>query len=438
VDFEYLSESLAEDVISQLFNLSSYTVISSRSSFQFKNSDRSLSQISKELKADILLIGNFKVNHDEIELKIEVVKGKDNEILNYATIGANFDDIKSVSKQIGQALYQTLDITSEKPDQPRMRDTEVINIEAYKLNALGKSAMYDHTGQKREDIIQYFQAAIDIDSTYVDPYLGIAEAYIFDVNRGYISPVEAAQKARKFALIAEKLRPGCGEVSSLMGIIHYLNSEYEKAAPYFERSLEVSPNYYMTYHYYSFSLVTIGKFEKAMELQKKASIIDPLNGFNDIYIAVNYMFQDKLNEAHSVVDRLLILDPDHAMSLWMKAILLNQEQKYEEALHVVEKRALGLESNFIAGYTYAMVGQREKAELVLHNIIENSKRTFVPPAQIAIVYCGLNEKEKAIEQVEEAVLVHDVWVGYLKYGRLADPIKHDPRFVSLMNKLTSE
>ena len=103
---------------------------------------------------------------------------------------------------------------------------------------MGKSAMYDHTGQKLEDIIEYYQAAIDIDSTYVDPYLGIAEAYIFDANRGYFSPAEAARNARKYALKAEKLRPGCGEVSSLMGIVYLLNGEYKKAIPYFERSLE--------------------------------------------------------------------------------------------------------------------------------------------------------------------------------------------------------
>ena len=41
-EFEYLSEGLAEDVIGKLFNLSSVTVISSRSSFQFKNTNKSL------------------------------------------------------------------------------------------------------------------------------------------------------------------------------------------------------------------------------------------------------------------------------------------------------------------------------------------------------------------------------------------------------------
>ena len=89
----------------------------------------------------------------------------------------------------------------------------------------------------------------------------IPPTLILDVNRGYISPAEAAQKARKYALIAEKLRPGCGEVSSLMGIIYYLNSEFEKAAPYFERSLEVSPNYYMTNH----TILSCPYFQYVME-----------------------------------------------------------------------------------------------------------------------------------------------------------------------------
>ncbi len=435
VEFEYLRESLAEDVISQLFNLSSYTVISSRSSFQFKNSDKSLQQISKELKADILLIGNFNVSNEEIEVKIEVVEGDDNEILNYANIGANFDDIKSISKQIGQSLYQTLDISSEISDRARKKDSEIINIEAYKLNALGKSAMHDNTGQKLADIIQYFQAAIDIDSTYVDPYLGIAEAYIFDGNRGYISSAEAVQKAREYALIAEKLRPGLGEVSSIMGTIHYLNWEFKKAVPYFKRSLEESPNFHMTYTYYAFCLESMGKFDEALDLLKKATIIDPLDAFNDVYIALNYMFQDNMVEAHRIIDAKLEIEPDHAMNLWVKAILLNKEQKYEEALKALEKRGFGFESNYMAGYAYAMLGDIEKASFVLNNMIENSKKQHVPPSQIAVVYCGLGDVEKAIEQVEEAFLIHDIWIGHLIFTGFSDPIKDDPRYVSLMNSL---
>ena len=199
-EFGYLSEGLAEDVISKLCNISSLSVISSRSTFQFKDTDKSIEQISRELKADIILMGSYTIYSQNLDVKVEVIDGKDNEILNYASISGNLARMGDVITRIGDNIYGALNITDSEQkinDNTEMRD---INIEAYKYNAMGKSAMHDNKGQMLEEITRYFQAAIDLDSTYVDPNIGMAEAFIFDVNRGYISPTEGAQMAKKYAL----------------------------------------------------------------------------------------------------------------------------------------------------------------------------------------------------------------------------------------------
>ena len=429
---------MAEDVISQLFDLGTITVISSRSSFQYKNSDKSILQISKELRADIILTGNYEIVENQLQVKFELVEGRNNNILDYDILTGQFDKINIVSAGIGQALFKTLQLPVEKSDQAGWRNLQNLNIEAYKLNAQGRSAMYDHTGQDRQDIIQYFEKAIALDSSYAEPYLGIAEAYIFDVNRGYISPVEAAQKARRYALLAEQLEPGRGEISALLGVINLFNGQYDVAATYFEQALQLSPNYYLTYHYYAMVFILRGDLDKAMSLQKKANTIDPLNIFNDVYIVVNYLFQGKLAEANKIIDGKLKMDPDHSLSLWMKALLLNQEYKYEEALVFLEKRKYGLTTNFVAGYTYAMLGREEEARSVLNNMLKSSEKGYVPPSHIAIVYCGLNEIDKAIEQVEEAYLVNDAWTGYLKYTTFTDRLKEHPQYVAIMANLARQ
>jgi len=434
-EFDYLSEGLAEDVISKLFNFSALSVISSRSTFTFKDTDKSVRQISRELKADIVLIGSYAIDQQKIDVKVEVIDGRNNEILNYASIAGSIDHIRDISSQIGQNIYNTLEITSHETKGNQKTEINEPNIEAFKYNALGKSAMRDHTGQKLEDITQYFLAAIELDSEYVYPYIGMAEAFIFDVNRGYISPAEGAQKARKFALKAEKLNPGSGEVSSLLGIIHSLDFEFRKAVPYFERSLENSPNFSLTYHWYSFAMEVLGDFDKAEKLQKKANILDPLNAFNDIYLALNYIYQDKFAEAEDVIEGKLALDPDHKEMLWMKAVLLVEKGLYNEAYETLLKRDFGLETNFVAGYVYAKIGQEEKAKQVLRNILSASKKRFVPPSQIAIVMCGLKQYDQALEQIEAAFLSHDNWIGWVEYTSMTDPIKNSPRYVSLMAEL---
>jgi len=438
VEFRYLREGLAEDVISKLCNISALSVISSRSTFQFRDTDKSIKEISRELKADVILIGSYAVHNQNVEVKVEVIDGKDNEILKYASISGNLANMRDVLTQIGENIYEALKITDSEKNNNGNKEMQDVNIEAYKYNAMGKSAMHDHTGQKLEDITRYFQAAIDFDSTYVDAYIGMAEAYIFDVNRGYISPVEGAQKAKKYALRAEKLNPGSGEVSGILGIIHSLEFDFKNAIPYFEKSLEKSPNFSLTYHWYSFALEVLGDFDKAEALQKKAGILDPLNAFNDIYLALNYIYQGKLTKAEEVINAKLGLDSNHKEMLWLKAVLLIEKGLYHEAYEALLKRDFGLETNFIAGYVFAKIGQEERARVVLNNVLAASEKQYVSPSQISIILCGLKEYDQALDQLEEAFLVHDQWIGWIKYTSMADPIKEHPRYISLMTSLDWE
>jgi TolB-like protein/Tfp pilus assembly protein PilF len=437
-EFGYLRESLAEDVISKLCNISSLSVISSRSTFQFKDTDKSIEQISRELKADIILIGSYTIYSQNLDVKVEVIDGKDNDILNYASISGNLSQIRDVITRIGENIYGALKISdSEKKinDNTEMRD---INIEAYKYNAIGKSAMHDNTGQKLEEITRYFQAAIDLDSTYVDPNIGMAEAFIFDVNRGYISPTEGAQMAKKYALRAEKLNPGSGEVSGILGIIYCLDFDFKNAIPYFEKSLERSPNYGLTYQWYAFALEILGDFDKAEALQKKVTILDPLNTFNDFFLALNYIYQGRLLRAEEVIDTKLALEPNHKQFLWLKAVLLVEKGLYDEAYEALLKRNFGLETNFIAGYVFTRIGQEDRAKVVLNNMLAASEKRYVPPSQIVIVLCGLKQYDRALEQLEEAFLVHDQYIGWIKFTSMADPIKEHPIYISLMTELGRE
>lgn len=434
-EFEYLREGLAEDVISKLFNFSGVSVISSRSTFQFKDTENSLEQISKELNADIILIGNYAVTNQNVDVKVEVIDTRDNEILNYASVVGDLSHIRDISAQIGKQLHQYLGIAKsdlEDMEEITMKD---VNLEAFKLNALGKSAMRDHTGQKLEDITRYFEAAIELDPQYMDPYIGMAEAYIFEVNRGYLSPAEAAKHIQIYALEAEKLNPGSGEVSCIMGIIHSFDYNFKEAVPYFELALEKNPNYTMTYQWYAFALYILSDFEKALVLQEKASVLDPLDNFNEFYIAVNYIFQGKLDKANQVIDKKLALDPDHGETLWLKAVLLSVRGMYNEAYDLLVKRKLGLETGFLPAYVFTKLGQEERAKGVLNNMLS---RSYVPPSQIAIVMCGLGQYDEALKQVEKAFLIHDQWIGWVAFTSLADPIKHDPRYISLMTDLGIE
>ena len=436
-EFGYLKEGIAEDVISQLVLHPALSVLSPRSTFYFRDANKPLKQISGDLKADILLVGNYMITDQNVDLNVEVIDGRDTELLNYTSISGDLSEIREISSQISKNTFSVLGLAAIDKTTKDINEKRDVNIEAYKYNALGKSAMRDNTGQKLEDITRYFMKAIELDSNYADPYIGMAEAFVFDVNRGYISPAEAVNKIKKYALKAEKLNPGSGEVSSIMGIIHCLNYEFKKAIPYFENALEKSPNFTMTYQYYAFVLINIGDFDKAMQLQSRVSTVDPLDSFNDLYIALNYMFQGELDLALKVIDERLLLDPDHGTYLWFKAILLSEKGLYQKAYEILLQREIGLETNFISGYVLAKLGQKEKAELVLNNMLAASEKRYVPPSQIVMLLCGLQDYDRALQYLEEAFLVHDQWINWVIFSSMTDPIKKYAKYHSLMSQFSN-
>lgn len=431
LEFEYLREGLAEEVIGKLVNAKTLSVISSKSSFRFQDADLSIDQIRETLEADIILTGSYAVTQQTIDIKTELIRGEDHEILNYASIVGDLAHIQEVSSKIRNNIYGALGYSEDQGEESRVL-TQDVNVEAYKYNALGQSAMRDNTGQKLDEITRYFQAAIDLDPDYQDPYIGMAEAYIFDVNRGYISTAEAAGKARNYALEAEKLNPGCGEVSGLMGIIHFMEFDFKGALPYFQMSIEKTPNYHLAYQWYAFTLEFLGDFEKAENLQKKAAVLDPLNAMNEAYLILNNIYRKKFESAAELINSRLSLDPDHKQTLWLKALLQTEQGQFEEARKTFIERGIGLETNFVYGFILGKLGQVEEAQVVLDNM---HKRPFVSPSQLAIVYCGLGRYDDALEQIEEAFLIHDGWLKWVIYTSMTDPIKDDPRFVALTTRL---
>ena len=433
-ELAYLGEGIAEEVIGQFFGLPTISVISSRSSFQFQNTNKSIRQLSRALQADLILEGSFVMVDETLEVKVELVSAASNEILNYASFASDVRQVKSLAADISREVFRTLRLTNWSQTQEVEQNRE-LNVEAYKYYTMGKNAMRDNTQQSRDQVIQYFTTAIELDSTYADAYIGMAEAYIFDVNRGYLSPTEALTHARKYIMEAESLMPGSGEVQGLLGTLYYFEHNFRQAISHFERSLQISPNYDFTYHWYAAALAMEGQLVKDIEMLDRAIILDPLNALYHVLKAIHLTFQNDYDGAQHLIEDYLEVNPEHSQMLWTFGVWHMHKKDYQAAYDLFLDRNIGLKSNFVIGYAYAMLGMEAEALIVLNTILKKLRTQYVPPTQQAFLYVGLGEYDKALDKVEEAYLVHDAWIVWLKYSNLVDPIRDNPRFVHIMEQL---
>ena len=80
----------------------------------------------------------------------------------------------------------------------------------------------------------------------------------------------------------------------------------------------------------------------------------------------------------------------------------------------------------------------KKYEQILEELEDLSKRTYVPPYSIALIYAALGETSDTFEWLEKAYAADNEWLNWLKVAPEVDSLRSDPRFTELLKKLDLE
>ena len=84
--------------------------------------------------------------------------------------------------------------------------------------------------------------------------------------------------------------------------------------------------------------------------------------------------------------------------------------------------------------TFAVSGRITEARNLVEQL-QQSKRQYVAPFYVAIVYAGLGENERTLDWLEKAYADHSNAIVFLKVDPQLDTLRSNPRFHELQRKL---
>ena len=88
------------------------------------------------------------------------------------------------------------------------------------------------------------------------------------------------------------------------------------------------------------------------------------------------------------------------------------------------------------GQAYARNGQKDEAQKILLRLNEEAKSRYVAPYATALVYLGLGEKERALDELERAYQRGDTnYLFVIRVDPLLDDLRGHPRFDALVQKI---
>jgi tetratricopeptide (TPR) repeat protein len=111
---------------------------------------------------------------------------------------------------------------------------------------------------------------------------------------------------------------------------------------------------------------------------------------------------------------------------------------YEEAIAEFQKAISFSKDPSIEawlGHAYAVSGKKDKAQKILGELKKIHNRDPHWFFQIAIIYGGLGERERAFEWLEKAYENRAGNLALLKVDPIVDSLRSDPRFGKLLNRI---
>jgi tetratricopeptide (TPR) repeat protein len=167
-------------------------------------------------------------------------------------------------------------------------------------------------------------------------------------------------------------------------------------------------------------------------------VLDPLSPQIPIDNSLALMFQGSYDAAKEQARRAAELDPTFFFPQMIDGWVDINAGKFSAAIPSL-KKAQAMESPaFVTAwlaYAYARSGDSTRARAELEDLKKRSLGGEVLPFNLAVVYVGLGDHQRALDYLERAYAADSQWMGWLKEDRMFDPLRSEPRFVALMKKL---
>ncbi len=436
---EYLSDGMTEEIITTLSKLSGLRVAARTSSFAFKGKNEEIEKIGDQLHVHTVLEGSVRKAANRLRITTQLINIADGYHLWSETYDREMADIFAIQTEVAQRVADALKVTLLAGERQRLERKATEDLEAYNSYLLGRYYWNKRTEEGFQKGIEQFEQAIEKDPNYAAAYTGLADSYFLASRYGGLPPATAMPKASAAVTRALEIDDTLAEAhNSLARVILWTDWDWLAAEREWKRALQLNPNYATAHHWYGMFLSNRGRADEAILELKRAQELDPLSLAISADFAWALYNARRYDQAVDQAHRTLAMDPKFARAHWaLGRVYLQQGMNAEAIAELQAARQLEDSQQMIAqlGCAYAVSGRTSDAQKALNDLNDLSKRHYVDPYGIALIYTGLGDKDRAFEWLGRAYEERSSWLTSLKVEPQLDSVRSDPRFVELLKKV---
>jgi serine/threonine protein kinase/tetratricopeptide (TPR) repeat protein len=441
---DYFAEGMTDELTADLARISQLRVISRGSAMQFKGANRPPTpEIAKLLDVDAVVEGSVLRAGDKVRITAQLIDARVDRHLWAQSFERESRDVLALQAELASAIAREIHVQLTPAEQSRLRGASSVDPEAYDAYLKGRYFFNRPSDENLQKAIARFEEAIAVSPDLAPAHSGLSDAYLWaGYNEGFLTASEARPKAKAAALEAVELDDQSAEAHASLAVFK-LFYEYDWAGSEaeFRRAFALNPNYAFAHDQFALALAFQGRFDESIAQGRRAAELDPQNPQIPIDSLFAWTWKGDYEAAKKLARRSAELDPTFFFGPLAEGWIDIQAGKPGDAIPHLQKAKAMESPAFVSAwlaYAYGASGDRTRAAAEAEELKKLSLRGTVTAFNLALVALGQGDRARAISYLEQAHASDSQWLGWLKYDRVFDPLRSDPRFAALLRKLNLE
>jgi len=443
---EYFCDGMAEEIINALTRIEGLRVVARTSCFAFKGKNEDIREIGRKLNVGNVLEGSVRKAGNRIRITGQLIKISDGYHLWSDKFDRDLSDIFEVQDEISLAIVRELKVKLLGDSHGELVKRPTDNLEAYSLYLRGRFFWNKRSKPDLLRAIECFGRAVQCDPEFALGLAGLADAHVILADYDYLTRKMHLKLAEKSALKALELDNTIAEAHTALAQVRFNQWKWSEAEAGYLKAIELNQRYATAHHWYGLSLAVSRRIDQSREHLKLARELDPLSLAIIMGQAFVFIITGQNDQAIDVCREGIELAPDFPAYQMIIGWALIEKGDYTTA---IEHFNLGIKLSekempekkdplFIRPYigrTLALMGEVEKARVILEDLIEEAENRHILSVDIAAIWMALGDTEQGFEWLERSFEDRDDALPIFCAAPFFDRVRGDPKFLSLMSRM---
>lgn len=400
-------------------------------------SAKSISDLETLLRVQFVLEGSVRRAGKQVRIDLQLISVKDQTPVWAESYTDNLRDILKVQDKVAGAVSQT--ILAKLPPPAASAPPPAIDPEGYQQYLQGRR--YWAVRDIPRSVAAYQQAVAKMPG-YVLGHSGLASAYLLlgQAPNDGVPAAESVPKARAEAQRALQLDSRNAEAHDVLAFIAMsYDWDFPTAEREFREAIRLEPNNPTAHQWWGQYLMARNRLAEAQAETSKALDLDPVSPIFTTARAEAYYYARDYDSTIAHSKLTLEQTPNFLLAEFWLASAYREKKMYPEAIQHFQIACQIAPDNpallMSYGHALAVSGDKTGAERVLQQLNDLSRRRYTPAIYFAGIYTGMGDKDRAFVALEKAMLERDDRLIFLAVDPIADPLRSDARFHSVLARL---